>query len=133
MQSATVVIMLNEFLQAFAQVFGIAIRASVNLFLFQRLQKALAGSIVVRIARSAHARQHPKMPELLHILSTRVLHTLVRMMNNTRRWSSICKASSKAETTSRALRLRSNPQLMTFRENTSSTTAKYTNSLARRV
>ena len=72
-----VVIPLDEFLQSLTQVFELAVRAGANLFPFERLYKTLARGVVIGIRWSAHPWQHSMNVEFLHVVTPRVLHTLI--------------------------------------------------------
>src|SRR6267154_2383504 len=104
MQTASIVIVFDEFLDALDQVFQIAVVVGVYLLPFQCLHKALATGVVVRIPWPTHAWHHlviPKHPDV----------TFAIAFCNARSGSLDCKVRSTDHPT-------------TLREKASRTTAK---------
>src|SRR6266853_5913937 len=84
MQTASIVIVFDEFLDALDQVFQIAVVVGVYLLPFQCLHKALATGVVVRIPWPTHAWHHLVIPKHPDVTFASVLHTSVGMVNESR-------------------------------------------------
>src|SRR5216683_6714582 len=80
MQTASIVIVFDEFLDALDQVFQIAVLVGVYLLPFQCLHKALATGVVVRIPWPTHAWHHLVIPKHPDVTFASVLHTSVGMV-----------------------------------------------------
>ena len=77
MEPRAIVVLFDELLHAVLQVFEVAVGSAVNLFGFERLKKTLAHRIVIRVGRSAHARQHLILAQPFQVRPARVLNTLI--------------------------------------------------------
>jgi hypothetical protein len=72
-----VVIALDELLNVCAEVNEVQILAGVNPFSLQRLDKAFATGVVVRVGRSTHAWDHLMLAQDPHVVAGSVLHTAI--------------------------------------------------------
>src|SRR2546427_9132486 len=124
MQTAWIVIVFDEFLDALDQVFQIAVVVGVYLLPFQRLHKALATCIVVRIPWPAHARHHLVISKHLDVFFASVLHASVGMVNKSGGGRRFAIAFCNALSGSLDCKVRSTDHPTTLREKASRTTAK---------
>ena len=79
MQSLSMVVPLDKFLDVAAQVIKIAILVGVDFLPLQGFQEALTAGIVVRICRTAHARNHPLSFKHGDIVFAGILHAAIGM------------------------------------------------------
>src|SRR5215469_18905666 len=89
MQAKPVVIAIYEFRQLLMQGFEVGVSSRIDLFTFERPQKALTSGVVIRIRGSAYARYHPMLVECLHVFPANVLHSLVGVVHDSRRWPAV--------------------------------------------
>src|SRR3984957_20848933 len=81
MQPAPVVNLLQEFTDAAACVFQIAIVSSVYLLLFKRAHESLCACVVVGIAAAAHADLNFLLLQQPGVIARSILHTSIGVMN----------------------------------------------------
>src|SRR5438874_13701966 len=82
MESSPVIVLFDEALDVPAQMPEIPIPVRVDLLSLQRLQKALAAGVVIRVRWPAHARNHVVVLKELHIRARGILAARMGWIHN---------------------------------------------------
>src|SRR5436309_10417234 len=87
MDAMHVVVRIKKVAEVHSKIIDIAVLRAMDFFLLEGLHEALTFRVVVRIAGSAHARDHAMLKQGVDVSRRSVLHAAIGMMNQTRRWT----------------------------------------------
>src|ERR1700754_3933999 len=85
-QAHAIVVVLNKLREVFPQVFEVPIITGMDLLALERLHKAFATGVVIRIGWPAHARDELMLFQQLDIFPGRILHATIGVMDQAGCW-----------------------------------------------